>query len=292
MLGKMNNKQHDTNAPGDWYHLGVETTVTKIETPLLDQTEGRKEGNQAKKLSHPEIQRQRKKKSSSTSKDASQSQHKHSGKSAHAEEPSHTVYDSGVQQDQEFDTGNNDEQPIDKETWISQVTSAKESRTSFYELMDTSFNFSAFILNRLNIKDLTQEILVVPAFKLLKGTCKSLTELEYHLKECSKATTERLNWHNPEGKPEGDFPRLCLQDIEDMLLLLVRKLTNLTIDERSNLKNRTTYTAYSDPIGVIYKDQMNKSRLMHADELHKFSDGTLDDVRSAFNDIAKGIRME
>ncbi|GJR91713.1 hypothetical protein Tco_0215724 [Tanacetum coccineum] len=35
---------------------------------------------------------------------------------------------------------------------------------------------------------------------------------------------------------EGDFPRLRLQDIEDMLLLLVQqKLTNLTIDERFDL---------------------------------------------------------
>ncbi|GJX61747.1 hypothetical protein Tco_0294647 [Tanacetum coccineum] len=91
---------------------------------------------------------------------SSQSQHKHSGKSAHAEEPGHTVYDSGVQQDQEFDTGNIDEQPADKETWISQVARAKEPRTSFDELMDTSFDFSAFVLNRLNIKDLTEEILV------------------------------------------------------------------------------------------------------------------------------------
>ncbi|GJX54804.1 hypothetical protein Tco_0283173 [Tanacetum coccineum] len=31
---------------------------------------------------------------------------------------------------------------------------------------------------------------------------------------------------------------------------------------------------------------------MRADELHKFSDGMLDDVRSALNDIAKGVRME
>ncbi|GJT71148.1 hypothetical protein Tco_1030434 [Tanacetum coccineum] len=106
---------------------------------------------------------------------------------------------------------------------------------------------------------------------------------------------------------EGDFPRLRLQDIEDMLLLLVQqKLTNLTIDKyyqkklnltkpdtfRSNLRNRTTYTAYSDPKGVIYKDQINRNRLMRADELHKFSNGTLDDVRSALNEIAKGIRME
>nr|GFA93009.1 hypothetical protein [Tanacetum cinerariifolium] len=54
-------------------------------------------------------------KSSSTSKDASQSRHKSSSKSAHAEEPSHTVEDSSMQQDQEFVTGDNDEQPTDKE---------------------------------------------------------------------------------------------------------------------------------------------------------------------------------
>ncbi|GJU86544.1 hypothetical protein Tco_1294090 [Tanacetum coccineum] len=92
---------------------------------------------------------------------------------------------------------------------------------------------------------------------------------------------------------EGDFPRLRLQDIEDMLLLLVqKKLANLIIDKQSNLINKTTYTTNSDLKGVIYKDQNNRNRLMCADELHKFSDGTLDDVRSALNDIAKGIRME
>ncbi|GJZ81938.1 hypothetical protein Tco_0646932 [Tanacetum coccineum] len=42
--------------------------------------------------------------------------------------------------------------------------------------------------------------MVGPAFNLLKGTCKSRTKLEYHFEECFKATTERLDWHNPEGK--------------------------------------------------------------------------------------------
>ncbi|GKD99952.1 hypothetical protein Tco_1387936, partial [Tanacetum coccineum] len=99
--------------------------------------------------------------------------------------------------------GNNDEQPADKEVTKDdyQVASAKEPRTSFDELLDTSFDFSTFVLNQINIKDLTQEILVAPAFEPLKGTCKSLTELEYHLEECSKATTKRLDWHNPKGKP-------------------------------------------------------------------------------------------
>nr|GFC95212.1 hypothetical protein [Tanacetum cinerariifolium] len=58
---------------------------------------------------------------------------------------------------------------------------------------------------------------------------------------------------------EGDFKRLRLQDIEDMLLLL-------------------------------NKDK--KNRLMRIDELHKFSDGTLNDVRNALDDRLKGIRMQ
>ncbi|GKB02786.1 hypothetical protein Tco_0830875, partial [Tanacetum coccineum] len=43
------------------------------------------------------------------------SQHKSSGKSAHADKSSHTVEDSGMQQDQEFVTKDNDEQPTNKE---------------------------------------------------------------------------------------------------------------------------------------------------------------------------------
>ncbi|GJT18183.1 hypothetical protein Tco_0876889 [Tanacetum coccineum] len=100
--------------------------------------------------------------STSTSKDASQSQHKSSDKSVHAEEPSHTIEDSGMQQDQEFFTGDNDEQPTDKE--ISQAALAEEPPTSFDEFNDTSFDFSVFVMNQLKIPNLTQEILEVILF--------------------------------------------------------------------------------------------------------------------------------
>ncbi|GKA89341.1 hypothetical protein Tco_0811153 [Tanacetum coccineum] len=366
----------------------------KDRDPSAGSDRGTKRRKSSKVAESSRDSRSKEKKSSSTSKDASQSQH-------------------------------NKRQQVNfrpPQTWISQVARAEEPPTSFDELNDTSFDFSAFVMHWLKILNLTQEILVGPAFKLLKGTCKSITKLKYHFEECSKATTERLGWHNLENKPypfdlrnplpliqdhqgrqitpqdyfinkdleylkggdlsrrystfvtktkaatynlkwikdlvpnlwspvmvkydkhaywvtrlsimkkcdyghleeievrredqklykfrEGDFPRLRLQDIEDMLLLLVqKKLTNLTIDERFRKlpkeaqpyqarhihvksRNRTTYTAYSDPKGVIYKDQMNRNRLLRADELHKFNDGTLDDVRSALNDIAKGIRME
>ncbi|GJV83008.1 hypothetical protein Tco_1522906 [Tanacetum coccineum] len=156
--------------------------IDKDQDPSAGSDRGTKRRKSNKDAESSRDLRSKEKKSSSTSKDTSQSQHKSSGKSAHAEEPNHTVDDSG-----------NKRQHVDSrppQAWISQVSRAKEPRTSFYELIDTSFNFSTFVPNRLNIKDLTQEILVGPAFELLKGTCKSLTELDYHLEECSKATTE------------------------------------------------------------------------------------------------------
>nr|GFA63366.1 hypothetical protein [Tanacetum cinerariifolium] len=268
--------------------------------------------------------------------------------------------------------------------------------TTFDELMDTPIDFFAFVMNQLNITNLTQELLVGPTFNLLKGTCKSRKELEYHFEECYKATTERLEWHNPKGKQylfdlhkplplisnhrgrhvipfdyfinndleylkggslsrkysasitktkdatyevqwiedmimkwydyghldkievpredqqlykfkEGDFLRLHLQDIEDISIVIQRRVEylklgvksyqkNLNLNKpdtfRQDLRKRTTFIAYSDPQGVVYTDQNNKNKLMHTDELHKFSDGMLNYVRTALHDITSGIRME
>ncbi|GJS43883.1 hypothetical protein Tco_0568926 [Tanacetum coccineum] len=416
--------------------------------------------------------------------------------------------------DQEFETGVHDEQaeeevqhlpdwfqqptrlPSPDHAWNKSVPAVHESvqpwlsnlaqqdpRESFDELTDSTFDFSAFVLNRLNVQTLTPELLAGPTFELMKGTCKSLTELEYFCEEVYKATTKKLDWINPEGRQyphdlrqplplvpnsqgrrvipfhhfinndleylrggvssrkystsvtkttaadyghikwiedlvpnsmwsqtivkydkfalwgishwgkkrrqfyafatsresardvyskrriiavtkveivewhdykhldwitvrrdddvlykfkEGDFHRLRIQDIEDMLLLLVQgKVTNLSVEERiafnvslrmftrrvviqrrvedlqlgvesyqkklnltkpdtyrSNLRRQDAYTPYSDPRGFIYENKDKKNRLMRIDELHKFSDGTLDDVRTALNDRLKGIRME
>nr|GFC89023.1 hypothetical protein [Tanacetum cinerariifolium] len=91
---------------------------------------------------------------------------------------------------------------------------------------------------------------------------------------------------------EDGFKRLRLQDIEDMLLLLKR--LNLTKPDtyRPDLKRREAYTAYSNPRGFIYQNKDKKNRLMRIDELHKFSDGTLNDVCNALDDRLKGIQMQ
>ncbi|GKD87053.1 hypothetical protein Tco_1358207, partial [Tanacetum coccineum] len=110
---------------------------------------------------------------------------------------------------------------------------------------------------------------------------------------------------------EGDFNRFRIQDIEDMLLLLIQgKLTNLTVEEhlafnvslrmftRSIVIQRRMedlqlgVEAYSNPRGFIYQNKDKKNRLIRIDELHKFCDGTLNDVRTTLNDRLKGIWMK
>ncbi|GJR79766.1 hypothetical protein Tco_0150551 [Tanacetum coccineum] len=294
-----------------------------------------------------------------------------------------------------------------------------DSRESFNELMNTPFDFSAFVMNRLKVYTLTPELLAGPTFELMKGSCKSqqyphdlreplpLPKI-YHFSDqrqgcritghfkwigrdlvppqqkcgvkfrlavkkhasgeshigvkndnysmdlrCGvfnrnssrvstpkEATPKQNHWIDDDKLykfKEGDFNRLHIQDIEDMLLLLVQgKLTNLTVEEclafnvslrmftrsvvipqgvwqdlqlgiqsyqkklnltkpntyRSYLKRMEAYTAYSNLRGFIYHNKDKKNRLMCIDELHKFSDGTLNDVQTALDDLLKGIRMK
>nr|GFD37919.1 hypothetical protein [Tanacetum cinerariifolium] len=55
-------------------------------------------------------------------------------------------------------------------------------------------------MNQLRVDTLTPELLAGPTYELMKGLCNSLIELEYHLKEVYKATTDQLDWVNPEGQ--------------------------------------------------------------------------------------------
>nr|GEY84778.1 hypothetical protein [Tanacetum cinerariifolium] len=357
------------------------------------------------------------------------------------EEPPHPVFETGA-----------DDQPIVQTSQHPECDLARQTDacSSFNELLDTPIDFSKFIRNRLNVDTLTPELLAGPTYELMRGSCNSLTKLKYHLEEVYKATTDQLDWVNPEGqqyphnllqplplipdnrgrrvipfdhfinndlaylrggassrkyttsvtKPkaadyghikwikdleplnresaldvyskrriiavtelkivewhdykhldwisvrrdddkiykfkEGDLKRLRLQDIKDMMLLLVQgKLSNLTVEERfafnvslrmftrsivikrrvedlqlgvesyqkrlnltkpdtyrPDMKRRKAYTAHSNPRGFIYHNKDKKNKLMRIDKLHKFSDGTLNDVRNALDDRLKAIRMQ
>ncbi|GKF72098.1 hypothetical protein Tco_0208212, partial [Tanacetum coccineum] len=76
----------------------------------------------------------------------------------------------------------------------------EDLRESFNEPMDTPLDFSAFVINRLKVDTLTLELLVGLTFELMKGSYKSLVELEYLFEEVYKATTDQLDWNNLEGQ--------------------------------------------------------------------------------------------
>nr|GEV38215.1 integrase, catalytic region, zinc finger, CCHC-type, peptidase aspartic, catalytic [Tanacetum cinerariifolium] len=225
------------------------------------------------------------------------------------------VNDLEDQSYQEFKTGNDDETSVREALDVDEST-----QSSFNEFLATPIDFSAFIMNRFKIDNLTQEILTGPTYDLIKGTCNSVVELEYHLEEnerghqvipwdyfinndleyfkggssSRKYTTSitktkaadygQVKWiedkkfyryaSNMETSKdvysrhriiavtslkimkyfgynhleeiivqrqddqlykfrEGDFKRLCQQDIEDMLLLFVQnKMSNLNLEER------------------------------------------------------------
>nr|GEU88284.1 hypothetical protein [Tanacetum cinerariifolium] len=94
--------------------------------------------------------------------------------------------------------------------WISELAKQADTRSSFNELIDTPLDFSNFIMNRLRFDTLTLKLLAGPTYDLVKGSCKSLIELEYHLEEVYKATTDQLDWVNPKGQ---QYPHNLLQPL-------------------------------------------------------------------------------
>ncbi|GKD18757.1 hypothetical protein Tco_1207915 [Tanacetum coccineum] len=145
------------------------------------------------------------KESQSGSSKGTKSQSKSSRKSVQLKDPEFEVADLDMPQDQE-DNLNVDKTPQQgqNQSWLmTPASSADKPSKTFDELMRTPINFSAFIMNGLKINNLTQETLLGPAFRLLKGTRSNYAELEYDFKECYKALSEKLDWEGPEG---GDYP--------------------------------------------------------------------------------------
>nr|GFA13928.1 hypothetical protein [Tanacetum cinerariifolium] len=112
---------------------------------------------------------------------------------------------------------------------------------------------------------------------------------------------------------EGDFPRLRINDMQHMLILIVQnKLTNLLDDDvfdfaialrmftRSLVIQKRVedlqlaVESYQKKINVTKPEttRPGRNRLMRSDELYKFSDGTLTRLQTFLKDITKIIHME
>nr|GEW78145.1 hypothetical protein [Tanacetum cinerariifolium] len=150
------------------------------------------------------------------------------------------------------------------------------------------------------------------------------------IKEYYKAVTDRLDWNNPKGKKypfDLSKPLLLIMDrghqvipvdyfINNDLEYLrggssSKKYTTFVTKKRllsmifhalktwfhrygvrSDISNKTPYTAYNNHQGIIYEDKYKRNKLMRTDELYKFSYGTLTSIRYVLCDIASNMRMD
>ncbi|GJR76755.1 copia protein [Tanacetum coccineum] len=194
----------------------------KDEDPPTGSGQGLKKRKTSKDAEPPKGSKSKESKSSSSK--GTKSQPKKFGKSIQAEEPVSETTDTEKPQDQGGDLGNTKDQLHVKEAskHNCKIAKARKPPLTFDELMSTPIDFSAYVLNKLKIENLTQEYLVRPAFNLLKGTCKSRVELKYHLEECYKDVIDKLDWTNLEGHEYPFDLSKPLPLIEDQCRQVVR----------------------------------------------------------------------
>ncbi|GJU70322.1 hypothetical protein Tco_1256581 [Tanacetum coccineum] len=181
--------------------------------------------------------------------------------------------------------------------WISNIAKPRQPPRTFDELMSTPIDFSAYVMHNLKIDNLTQEIMVGPSFNLLKGTCKSFVELEYHFEECYKAVTDQLDWNNPEGHeyPFDLSKPLPLIEAQGRQVVPAGYFFNNDLEYLkggSSSRKYTTSTTKTKAAKCLPDALSFLSRLMHLDELYKFCDERLTSVKNVLHDIANNLRME
>ncbi|GJU63844.1 hypothetical protein Tco_1245679 [Tanacetum coccineum] len=211
-------------------------------------------------------------KTTGKSTEGSKSHHKSTDESAQAEEPMQIAKDLKEPTHQDFKIGVTEDQP--------------DEHTS--QLPDWEFSRDVYSKRR---------IIALIVLQIVKW---------HNYKHLDWITVRRDDDKLYKFK-EGDFKRLHIQDIEDISIAIQRHVEDLQLGiesyqkkfnhtkpdtYRSDLKRREAYTAYSNPRGFIYQNKDKKNRLMRIDELYKFSDGTLNDVRTSLDDHLKGIWMQ
>nr|GEU81349.1 hypothetical protein [Tanacetum cinerariifolium] len=185
---------------------------------------------------------------SSNDNTSSQPKPKSTGKSVHTEETIYKAKAAKMPQNQGDDMGTTDEQPNVKaaakkdwfkkperpltpdpewnqgksdkdeptQDWLSDIVKSEKPPFTFNELICTPIDFSAYAMNRLKFSNLKKADLVGPVYNILKVTNVKVNKwYGYdHLEEIKVRRADQQLYKFM----EGDFPRLYLHDIEDILL--------------------------------------------------------------------------
>nr|GEU91202.1 hypothetical protein [Tanacetum cinerariifolium] len=213
--------------------------------------------------------------------------------------------------------------------WISQLAQATGTQSLFNEFLATPIDFSAFIINQLKINNLTQEdYFINNDLEYLKGESSSQKYTTSVTK--TKATDYgQVKWiedkvsrlWSPEkvvydkhaywGTYHCDLKRqkfygyasnmetskdvysrykiISITSLKIMKYFGYIHLEEIIVRRQNDLLYKFTEGDFKR---LRRQDIEDKNRLMHTDELHKFSDDTLNHVRTALNDIATGIEMD
>nr|GEV02960.1 hypothetical protein [Tanacetum cinerariifolium] len=159
--------------------------------------------------------------------------------------------------------------------WISELAKQTDSRSFFNELMDTPLDFSNFLINRLKKKAANYRHI-----KWIEDLVPRIMWIEEPIGYNKYALWEVSHWgHKRQQFYDFAINRESARDVYSKRRIIA--VTELKIVE---------WHSYKHLDWITKKDK--KNRLMRIDKLHKFSDGTLTDVRTALDDRLKGIQMQ
>ncbi|GKA63570.1 hypothetical protein Tco_0763176, partial [Tanacetum coccineum] len=218
----------------------------------------------------------------------SKSHHKSADKFAQAEEPMHTVEDLEEPAHQEFVTGDTEDKP-DEETSQLPNWFQKPVTKSFILITSSTTTYTTSVTktkasNYGHIKWI-EDLVPNTMWSQVPVSYDKESARDVYSKHRIIAVTKLqiIEWNNYKHL---DWITVC-------------KLTNLIVEERLDFnvslrmftrsiviqkRVEDLQLAYPNPRGFIYQNEDKKNKLMCIDELHKFSNGTLNDVRTALND--------
>nr|GEV24107.1 hypothetical protein [Tanacetum cinerariifolium] len=180
----------------------------KDEEPSTGPDWGSKRRREGKKLESASAPQETATRSAGRSTQGSQSRQMSASESAAAEEPMQTTFEMEEPSHPKFETGV-DDQPIIESSqhpeWFSQQQKQPTLDRDWNKTLPATHRRIQLWISKLaklsdSLDTLTPELLAGPTYELLKGSCKSLVELKYYLEEVYKATTDQLDWVNPEGQ--------------------------------------------------------------------------------------------
>nr|GEY71685.1 hypothetical protein [Tanacetum cinerariifolium] len=303
----------------------------KDEEPSAESDQGskrRREGKEPKSASAPKEKATR---SAGKSTQGSRSRQTSASESATAKEPMQTTFEMENPSHLEFQTGADDQpivEPSQHHEWFSQQKKPPTPDQEVYKAMTDQLDwvnpkgqqYPHNMLKPLPLIPNSRGHRVIPFdhfinndLEYLRGGASSHLQVqgrrlqraphsrhrEYVTASCSRKADksdsrrtiffQRLS-SNVYKKHRN--PKAC----EDLQLGVesYQKKLNITKPDtyHSDLKRKEAYIAYSNLRGFIYQNKDKQNMLMQIDELHKFSDGTLTDVRTTLDDRLKGVRMK